>query len=46
MDVFAYVAFAVLSVAIGGGIIGLGLVALWFCAAVLAYERTHPEVAD
>lgn len=45
-DVAAYVALAVLSVAIGGGIIGLGLVALWLGAAVIAWERTRPEVMD
>ena len=45
-DVMAYIAFAVLSVAIGGGVIGLGLVMLWLGCAILAWEKTAPEVRD
>ena len=41
LDTGAYIALAVLAIIIGGGIIGLGLAALWLGAAVIAWERSQ-----
>jgi uncharacterized MnhB-related membrane protein len=46
MDWLIYAAFAAASVAVGGGIIGTGLVVVWFGLALIAWERTRREVAD
>ena len=41
MDVLIYAGFAVLTVAVGGGIIGAGLALVWLACAILAWERCN-----
>ena len=46
MSPFIYIALAVGTVALGGGLIGLAVVALWLIVAVVAWRDTHPRVLD
>jgi hypothetical protein len=41
-----YAIWATLTVALGGGVIGLGVVLVWLGLAVIAWEKTRPEVMD
>jgi len=46
MDAAIYGLWAAAVVSLGGGVIGLGVVLVWLGLAVIAWEKTRPEVMD